>query len=199
MSDGSMILPSDSDWRPDIEEILNRNWDKAEQFKSEMEQRQRDARNTMTRMAINNVPPSPRQYTLQTRATDPHFRVLVVEDDPFTAHVHSMLLKSVHEVALVTVARTKSDAFSILSDLEMPFHLALIDMCLSPSTDKDEEGLEISDRLVSCGKRGRLWSPPLRIAVTAHQLNHDWTTFDLVLPKPITRAHVAVLMQAACV
>ena len=42
MSDGTMILPSDTDWRLDIEEIKNRNWEKAEQFKSEMEQTQRD-------------------------------------------------------------------------------------------------------------------------------------------------------------
>lgn len=42
MTDGTMILPSDTDWRMDIEEIKNRNWEKAEQYKSEMEQVQRD-------------------------------------------------------------------------------------------------------------------------------------------------------------
>jgi|TARA_B110000285_G_C15070884_1_gene587867 hypothetical protein len=42
MTDGSIILPSDTDWRSDIEEIKNRNWEKAENDKNEMEQRQRD-------------------------------------------------------------------------------------------------------------------------------------------------------------
>ena len=42
MSDGSIILPSDTDLRPDIEPMLNKQWEEAEKHKLEIEQIQRN-------------------------------------------------------------------------------------------------------------------------------------------------------------
>ena len=41
MSDGTIILPSDSEWRPDIAPMLSKDWEEAEKHKVEMEELQR--------------------------------------------------------------------------------------------------------------------------------------------------------------
>ena len=42
MSDGSIILASDTDLRPDIAPMKEKNWEEAEFHKCQMEQQQRD-------------------------------------------------------------------------------------------------------------------------------------------------------------
>ena len=42
MSDGTLILPSDSDFRPDLGEMILKNWEQAEHYKVEQEQQQRN-------------------------------------------------------------------------------------------------------------------------------------------------------------
>ena len=42
MSDGTLILPSDSDFRPDLAEMILKNWEQAEHHKVEQEQQQRN-------------------------------------------------------------------------------------------------------------------------------------------------------------
>mmetsp|Transcript_10368 Transcript_10368/g.15958 ORF Transcript_10368/g.15958 Transcript_10368/m.15958 type:complete len:95 (+) Transcript_10368:1029-1313(+) len=44
MADGTFILPSDSDWRPDIPLMITHDWKEAEHHKVEMEELQRHDR-----------------------------------------------------------------------------------------------------------------------------------------------------------
>ena len=121
-------------------------------------------------------------------------RVLVVDDDPFSAQVAKMLISG--SGGTTTIAETGKEALQILRDRHRDFDLVMLDIQMP-----DLDGISVAKAARDI-ERENGWTPVMMAAVTANTMREDEEScmaagMDAFITKPITKSKIRDILCAA--